>query len=70
MTMKRHRFDGLGMFKPEHESPDGWYGALLASQFRDDCRRYLVLEDDMNLAGLGWTAKILGAALLIALSAL
>lgn len=66
MTRKQHPFDGLAMFKPESQSPDGWYGALFASQFREKCRRFLILEDDMNLAGFGWTAKILGVALLIA----
>ena len=63
---KRHPFDGQAMFKPEHHVLDGWYGALLASQFRDKCRRFLILEDDMNLAGFGWTAKVFGVALLIA----
>ena len=66
MTRKRHPFDGLAMFKPERQSPDGWYGALFASQFREKCGRFLILEDDMNLAGFGWTAKMVGVALLIA----
>ena len=59
MTRKQHPFDGLAMFKPESQSPDGWYGALFASQFREKCRRFLILEDDMNLAGFGWTPKSL-----------
>ena len=59
ITRKQHPFDGLAMFKPERQSPDGWYGALFASQFREKCRRFLILEDDMNLAGFGWTPKSL-----------
>ena len=66
MKSKRHPWDGLAIFKPEHDAPDGWYGALLASQFREKCRRFLFLEDDLNLAGFGWTAKMFGVALLIA----
>lgn len=41
--------------------------SIHASQFRKDCKRYLLLSDDMNKAGLGMSAKIIQLALLLAM---
>ena len=52
-------------FSPVNASTDGWAGAIQASQF-GNCSRLLLVEDDLMRAGLGFTAKIWVAALLIA----
>ncbi|KAL3899316.1 MAG: hypothetical protein SGPRY_012662, partial [Prymnesium sp.] len=57
-----HRFH----FAPVNRSLDDWYGAMYASQFRRNCSRLLLVDDDMNMSGLGFTAKIWGFALLLA----
>eukprot|EP00966_Prymnesium_polylepis_P196438 4552364-Prymnesium_polylepis.1 len=54
-------------FAPVNRSGDGWRGAIVASQFRRDCRRLLLVEDDMNYSGIGFTAKIWSFALLLAM---
>lgn len=53
-------------FSPVNRSQDGWAAAIRASQF-GNCSRLLLVEDDLTKAGLGFTAKIWQAALLIAL---
>ena len=53
-------------FAPRNQSNDGWCGAMIASQFRTDCSRLLLVEDDMNTSGVGFTAKIWAFALLLA----
>lgn len=50
-----------------NESSDGWRSAIYASQFRASCDRYLLIEDDLTKAGLGFTAKLWGIAMLIAM---
>lgn len=54
-------------FAPTNYSADGWYAAMYASQFRRDCRRVLLVDDDMNNSGIGFTAKIWSFALLLAM---
>ena len=45
------------LFVPQAPPPaDGWYGVIRASQFPSVCGRYLLLEDDLSTAGLGWSA--------------
>jgi len=53
-------------FSPRNQSSDGWAAAIRASQF-GNCSRLLLVEDDLTKAGLGFTAKIWQAALLIAM---
>ena len=53
-------------FSPANHSEDGWAAAVRASQF-GNCSRLLLVEDDLTKAGLGFTAKIWQAALLIAM---
>jgi len=55
-----------GHFSPVNFSADGWSTAIFASQFRRDCRRLLLVEDDMNRSGLGFSGKIWSIALLVA----
>ena len=54
-------------FSPRNESTDGWRSAIYASQFRSSCDRLLLVEDDLTKAGLGFTAKLWGVALLVAM---
>ena len=54
-------------FAPSNYSADGWKEAIYASQFRADCSRLLLVEDDLTKAGLGFTAKIWNVALLLAM---
>lgn len=54
-------------FAPVNESADGWASVMRASQFPVDCSRLLLVEDDMNSSGIGFTAKIWGFALLMAM---
>lgn len=54
------------LFSPAQESPDGWFSAFRASQFPEVCQRYLLLEDDLDTAGVGWTASMLSVALAFA----
>ena len=54
-------------FSPVNHSSDGWAAAIRASQFNGNCSRLLLVEDDLLKAGLGFTAKIWAAALLIAM---
>lgn len=45
------------LFVPKAPPPaDGWYSVIRASQFPSVCGRYLLLEDDLSTAGLGWSA--------------
>jgi hypothetical protein len=53
-------------FSPKNRSADGWAAAIRASQF-GNCSRLLLIEDDLTRAGLGFTAKIWQAALLVAM---
>ena len=53
-------------FSPVNSSDDDWASAIKASQF-GNCSRLLLVEDDFTKAGLGFTAKIWQAALLIAM---
>ena len=54
------------LFSPRQSSPDGWFTAIRASQFPEICGRYLVIEDDLDTAGAGWTASMLNVALAFA----
>ena len=54
------------LFSPRQSSPDGWFTAIRASQFPENCGRYLVIEDDLDTAGVGWTASMLNVALAFA----
>ena len=54
------------LFSPTEISADGWYNAMRASQFPSECRRYMLLEDDLDTAGVGWTASMLSVALALA----
>jgi hypothetical protein len=54
-------------FSPLGNSPDGWATVVRASQFRPDCSRLLLVEDDMNNSGIGFTAKLWAFALLVAM---
>ena len=54
------------LFSPTETSADGWYNAMRASQFPSECRRYMLLEDDLDTAGVGWTASMLSVALALA----
>ena len=54
------------LFSPMEASSDGWYNAMRASQFPSECRRYMLLEDDLDTAGVGWTASMLSVALSLA----
>jgi hypothetical protein len=58
-----HKFQ----FSPVNASSDGWRSAIYASQFRASCDRLLLVEDDLTKAGLGFTAKLWGVALLVAM---
>ena len=40
--------------------------SIWASQFPERCERFLLVEDDLARAGLGFSAKIWAAALLFA----
>ena len=53
-------------FSPSNRSDDGWSAAIRASQF-GNCRRFMLVEDDLSHAGLGFTAKLWIVALLIAM---
>ena len=53
-------------FSPTNATNDGWAAAIRASQF-GNCDRLLLVEDDLVKAGLGFTAKIWAAALLVAM---
>ena len=53
-------------FSPINTTNDGWAAAIRASQF-GNCSRLLLVEDDLVKAGLGFTAKIWTAALLVAM---
>ena len=46
-----------------------WLGQMTANQYRatNNCSRYLLLEDDLDSAGLGWTAHMLVNVLWIAM---
>ena len=57
-----HRFH----FAPVNRSADEWATAIRASQFSTDCSKLLLVEDDMNNSGIGFTAKIWSFALLLA----
>jgi len=54
-------------FAPRNTTEDGWRSTVYASQFRASCDRLLLVEDDLTKAGLGFTAKLWGVALLLAM---
>ena len=54
-------------FSPLNKSSDGWKNDIFRSQFRPSCDRMLLVEDDLTKAGMGFTAKLWGIALLIAM---
>ena len=63
--------DQLPAESPMSAQPDGRSGpnaakAFYRSQFESGCERLLLVEDDLKQAGLGWTARYLHAALLLA----
>ena len=60
----RHKF----LFVPREQSDDDHYTAIRASQHPNVCNtaRYLLIEDDLAKAGLGYTARLLAGALLLA----
>lgn len=60
------RHEHRWQFSPKNISRDGWAAAIQASQF-GNCSRLLLVEDDLTKAGLGFTAKIWQAALLVAM---
>ncbi|KAL1530416.1 hypothetical protein AB1Y20_001321 [Prymnesium parvum] len=53
-------------FSPTNYSADGWKSAIIASQHPLHCERFLLVEDDMNNSGIGFTAKVWSFALLLA----
>ena len=57
-----HRFH----FAPMNKSDDGWRGAIFASQFRRNGSRLLLVEDDLNSSGLGFSAYLWAFTLLFA----
>lgn len=61
----RHKF----LFVPREQSDDDHYTAIRASQHPNVCNtaRYLLIEDDLAKAGLGYTARLLAGALLLAM---
>ena len=59
-------YSNAQLFAPTEESSDGWYEAIRASQFPRVCGRYLLLEDDLDTAGVGWTASMLSVILAFA----
>ena len=63
-TSFRHKF----LFVPQERSGDDYYGVLRASQHPESCEsaRYLLIEDDLTRAGLGYTARLLAGTLLLA----
>ena len=54
-------------FSPKNETIDGWKSAIYSSQFRANCDRFLLVEDDLTKAGLGFTAKLWTTALMVAM---
>ena len=54
-------------FAPTNETNDHWKSAIYSSQFRPNCDRLLLVEDDLTKAGLGFTAKLWSVALLVAM---
>jgi hypothetical protein len=54
-------------FSPRNASADGWKDAIYRSQFRANCDRLLLVEDDLTKAGMGFTAKLWTVALLVAM---
>ena len=54
-------------FSPQNWSSDGWKSFIHRSQFRQNCDRLLLVEDDLTKAGMGFTAKLWGVALLLAM---
>lgn len=63
---KQHHGHGY-LFSPQYTGFKSWTDSIRASQFPHDCKRYLLVEDDMQKSGLGFTAKLLGSALLLAM---
>ena len=53
-------------FAPQTAAPDGWSAAIRSSQFPRECSRYLLVEDDLVGAGLGFEARMWTSALLLA----
>ena len=54
-------------FSPTFAPGDGWASAIRLNQFPSVCRRYLLVEDDLEGAGLGFTARLLVPVLMLAM---
>ena len=63
---KRGAFSHGLLFVPKERHGDGWQPQLRGSQFPRDCKHHLLVEDDMTRSGLGFTARLLSSALLLA----
>jgi hypothetical protein len=61
------KHDHKWQFSPKNQSIDGWRSTIYSSQFRQQCDRLLLVEDDLTKAGLGFTAKLWSVALLLAM---
>ena len=46
---------------------DGWLLLIRTLQHPELCSRYMLVEDDMLRAGLGFTGRLLASALLLAI---
>jgi len=56
------------MFVPAAIRPDdGWLPVIRTLQHPERCSQYMLIEDDMSRAGLGFTGRLLASALLLAI---
>jgi hypothetical protein len=68
-NFSRESYRHQHLFVPNRSTADGWLGAMRASQHPFNCSdaRFLLVEDDLDGAGLGYTARLLAALLLFAM---
>jgi len=62
----RYHFSHPLLFVHRVHREDGWLPVIHASQHPRACHRYLLIEDDMQNTGLGFTGRMLAAVLLFA----
>ena len=64
--LRDNNFSHPYLFIPRSRRDDAWLSVLHASQHPATCSRYLLVEDDLSRAGLGFTGRILASVLLYA----